>query len=255
MQINFPVSLMNSNDITRNNLKNIDVLIMPDGNYRFLTDKNVNDALKDWVSTGGRLIAIENAIAQLSRNDWGFKIKGSDDKKDDKKDEAKEDYSALRRYENRERDFIPTFNPGSIFKIELDNSHPLAFGYTDAYYSLKQDDIVYDFIKQGGWNVGIIRKNNFVTGFTGSKAKEKLKDGLIFGVTDMGRGNVVMLADNPMFRSFPGKRQIVICKCGVYGGTIKLRAVSCQQSAINSNNSWFTIQILQVIDINFSLDG
>ena len=32
----------------------------------------------------------------------------------------------------------------------------------------------YEFIKEGGWNVGFIKKQNYVSGFTGSKAKEKL---------------------------------------------------------------------------------
>ena len=101
--------------------------------------------------------------------------------------------------------------PGSIYKVELDNSHPLAFGYPDHYYTLKQDDNVYEFIKEEGWNVGIIKKENYVSGFTGNKAKEKLKDGLIFGVQDMGRGEVVYLADNPLFRSFWENGKLLFC--------------------------------------------
>ncbi|HEX6427409.1 MAG TPA: zinc carboxypeptidase, partial [Niastella sp.] len=120
----------------------------------------------------------------------------------DDKDDKKEDYTRLRRYENRERDFIPGFTPGSIYKVELDNSHPLAFGYDDAYYTLKQDNTIYEFFKDLGWNVGVIKKDNQVAGFVGSKLKDKLKDGLLFGVQDVGRGNVIYLADDPLFRSF-----------------------------------------------------
>lgn len=50
--------------------------------------------------------------------------------------------------------------------------------------------------------MGIIKKDNQVAGFVGSKLKEKLRDGLVFGVQGMGRGSVVFLADNPLFRSF-----------------------------------------------------
>ena len=145
---------------------------------------------------------MQDVVAQMSRAEWGIKVKDGDDKKDDKKDEKKSDYTDLRRYENRHRDDIVNVNAGSIFKIELDNSHPLAFGYPDFYYTIKQDDNIYDFFKDGGWNVGVIKRNNFVTGFTGSRAKERLKDGLLFGVQELGRGTVVYFADNPMFRSF-----------------------------------------------------
>ena len=202
VQLRYPVNLVWVNDLNRNVLKEIDVLILPDGNYRYFLDKSMNEALKDWVTAGGKLIAMQDVVAQMSRAEWGIKVKDGDDKKDDKKDEKKSDYTDLRRYENRHRDDIVNVNAGSIFKIELDNSHPLAFGYPDFYYTIKQDDNIYDFFKDGGWNVGVIKRNNFVTGFTGSRAKERLKDGLLFGVQELGRGTVVYFADNPMFRSF-----------------------------------------------------
>lgn len=202
MEINYPVNIIWASDLTKNTLRDLDVLIMPDGNYRFLADKAMNDALKDWVFGGGRLIALESAVGQLGAADWGIKVKKSDDEKNDKPEDKKEDYSVLRRYENRERDFIPGFNPGSIYKVELDNSHPLAFGYDDAYYTLKQDNTIYEFFKDGNWNVGVLKKDNQVAGFVGSRLKDRLKDGLLFGVQDMGRGNVIYLADDPLFRSF-----------------------------------------------------
>jgi hypothetical protein len=197
-QLEYPVNIVWANELNKYILKNTDVLILPDGNYRFLSDKSMNETLKEWVSTGGKIVALENAVAQMSRNEWGIKLKSGDEKKDDKKD----DYSVLRRYEDRERDFLPNFNPGSIYKTELDNSHPLAFGFPNFYYTLKQDDNVYEFIKEGGWNVGVIKKDAQVAGFVGSRLKEKMKDGLLFGVQEMGRGSVVYLADNPLFRSF-----------------------------------------------------
>ena len=36
--------------------------------------------------------------------------------------------------------------------MELDNSHPLAFGYPDIYFTLKKNGAIYDFLKDG-WNV------------------------------------------------------------------------------------------------------
>jgi hypothetical protein len=50
--------------------------------------------------------------------------------------------------------------------------------------------------------VGTVKKNAYVEGFVGQKAKEKIKDGLLFGVQSLGRGSVVYLVDDPLFRSF-----------------------------------------------------
>jgi hypothetical protein len=200
--LEYPVNVVWLKDLNKDVLKETDVLIMPDGGYSSFV-KTTHDMLKEWVSSGGKLIAVEGAVAALAKNEWGIKLKESDKKDDDKKDEKKDEYALLRKYENRERDYLPNFNPGSIFKVELDNSHPLAFGYDSTYFTLKQDDNIYDFFKEGnGWNVGVIKKSAQVSGFVGFKLRDRLKDGLLFGVQDQGRGAVIYLADNPVFRSF-----------------------------------------------------
>ena len=117
----------------------------------------------------------------------------------------------MKKFEERERDYIPSITPGSIYKVELDNTHPLAFGYPDYYYTLKMDDNVYDFIKEGGWNVGVIKKDNQVAGFVGSKLKSKLKDRLVFGVQQMGNGTISYLTDNIMFRNFWENGKLMFC--------------------------------------------
>lgn len=215
-ELNYPLTLINANDAGRADWKNIDVLIMPDGNYRFLSDKSVADDFKDWVMHGGRVIALEGAIPQLTRLDWiDAKLKQDDDSAD-KKD--KNIYSVLKRFDNRERDGISNTTPGSIYKVELDNTHPLAFGYPDYYYTLKMDNNIYDFLKEGGWNVGVIKKDNKVAGFVGNKLNEKLKDGMLFGIQYAGRGSVTFLADNVLFRNFWQNGKLMFCNAVFFTG-------------------------------------
>jgi hypothetical protein len=215
-ELHYPITLLNGTDMRQLSLKNFDVLILPNGNYRALEDKNVTEGLKSWVREGGRLIAMQYAVAELAKGDWGIKEKGAgSDKGEDKEgkedNEKRDDYSLLHRYGDRQREEAINSVPGAIYRVELDNTHPLAFGYPDHYYTLKQDEHVYEFIREDGWNVGVIRKDNYVSGFTGSKAKEKLRDGLIFGVQDMGRGKVVLMADDPLFRSFWENGKLLFC--------------------------------------------
>ncbi len=208
-QLDYPITLINTSELGRISLKNFNVLIVPDGDYRNLTDKNVTDKLKEFVSSGGNLIAMENAVQQLASGDWGIKLKEDKDDKDDKKDD-KDNYSLLKKFENRERDDLKNSIPGAIYKVQLDNTHPLAFGYSDTYYTLKQDPDVYEFLKDG-WNVGIIKKDNYVTGFAGTKVKSQLKDGVVFGVTNTGNGSFVFFADDPLFREFWENGKLLFC--------------------------------------------
>jgi hypothetical protein len=194
--INYPVSMINAADFGRVNWNNYDVIVMPDGNYRFLNEKATADQFRSWINNGGHVVALEGAVAQLARLDWAIKSKKPED------NDSKNIYEALRRYENRERDYIPNMTPGSIYRVELDNTHPLGFGFPNYYYTLKQDDAIYEFIKEGGWNVGVIKKDKQVAGFVGSKLTNRLQDGLLFGTQDVGNGTVTYLADNVLFRSF-----------------------------------------------------
>ncbi|HXB32750.1 MAG TPA: M14 metallopeptidase family protein, partial [Puia sp.] len=213
-ELHYPITLLNATDMRQISWKNFDVVILPNGNYRVLEDKGIAEGLKNWVREGGRLIAMQDAVIQLAKGEWGIQEKGAESGKEkgQKEDQdQKEDYSLLHRYDGRQREEVMNSVPGAIYRVELDNTHPLAFGYPDHYYTLKQDGNAYEFIREDGWNVGVIRKDNFVSGFAGNKAKERLKDVLIFGVQDLGRGKVVYMADDPLFRSFWENGKLLFC--------------------------------------------
>lgn len=197
-QLDYPITLINAEDIANANMKNIDVLILPNGRYKFLSEKDGANDLKTWVRQGGKIIALENAVAQMAGGDWGIKVKKNED---EKKEEKPLTYAELKRYEESEHNGLMSNIAGAIFKVELDNSHPIALGFPGYFYNLKQDANMYEFLKDG-WNVGVIKKDSYVAGFVGNNLKEKLKEGLSIGVQDMGRGSIVYLADNPIFRCF-----------------------------------------------------
>ncbi|RXK82811.1 M14 family metallopeptidase [Filimonas effusa] len=194
--LDYPVTLLNTRDLADFSLRNYDVLIMPDGYYDVLNDKNVNDKLRTFVKEGGKLVAIEQAVARLSDEGWGIQPK-----EEEKDNDSVGSYSMLHRFSEQERDGAAEAIPGAIFRVDLDDSHPLAYGYSGSYYTLKQQSTVYNFLKNG-WNVGVLKKENYVSGFVGSRLKPRIKDGLVFGAQGLGKGTVVYLADNPLFRHF-----------------------------------------------------
>ena len=90
----------------------------------------------------------------------------------------------------------------AIIKVEIDHTHPMAYGYEDHYYTLKNNSNSYNYLKEG-WNVGYIdSQSKKVAGFIGADTKEKLNKNLVFGVEQRGKGKVVYFVDDPMFRSF-----------------------------------------------------
>jgi hypothetical protein len=176
-ELDYKLSLFNASDFSRLKWDDIDVLILPDGKYRFLDNKESAIEFKNWIQNG------DSSSKQ-----------GSEKKQDP--------YSALKVFANRQRDDLSDNTRGSIYKVDVDNTHPLMFGYPDHYYTLKMDSVVYEFIKKDGWNVGVVKKENLMAGYVGYKLAPKLKDGLLFGVQNLGKGSVTYLTDDGMFRDF-----------------------------------------------------
>ena len=197
-QIGYPVTLVRLQDLNRIKWSDFDVAILPDGNGY---DNAPFDKIQAWVRDGGKLIAMESAAGALvDKKGFNLKAKAAD-KKDDK-DKKTISAKDITPYEDRDREAIKNNIPGAIYKLTLDNTHPLAFGLPKFYYTLKQGDDLYDFLGDGDWNVGIIKKDAYQAGFVGQKAKAKLSEGMLLGVQSAGRGTVVYMADDPLFRSF-----------------------------------------------------
>ncbi|HLR24431.1 MAG TPA: hypothetical protein VK112_01105, partial [Fodinibius sp.] len=168
--------------------------ILPDGNYNSILDQKQLKRIKEWISAGGRLIALGGANRFLAAKE-GFQLT----RKDVEADSVA--LSPARSFDERQRRQISSLNTGSIYKITMDSTHPLAFGYDSLYFSLKLNADAYHFLEDG-WNVGVAGKDAHTSGFVGFKAKKKLKDTLTFGVQNMGSGSVIYMIDNPLFRGF-----------------------------------------------------
>lgn len=196
-QIAYPITLVRYRDLGRARLSDFDVAIFPDGDY----DGFPSDKLQSWVRDGGKLIAMQSTVGQLV-DKKGFLIKRKEEKKDDKGDGKDKAMPNMVPYGDRDRDAIRSSVPGAIYKVNLDNTHPLGFGLPPYYYTIKLSDDIYDYFGDDGWNVGTVKKDGLVSGFVGQKSKEKIKDGMLIGVQSMGRGSVIYMADDPIFRSF-----------------------------------------------------
>ena len=191
-ELKYPLTHLNIENFDDIELNEFDALIIPSGYYGSLGNENNLEKIKSWISKGGNLIAFENAIRIFTNKD-GFSVKVKRNETERNKDVKFEDLS-------RER--IQNYLSGAIFKVNIDNTHPLAYGYENEYYSLKTSSSTYEKLKRG-FNVGKIDDDeNSTIGFVGDNIKDNFKNSLVFGHERIGRGNVIYFADNILFRSF-----------------------------------------------------
>ncbi len=195
--LQYPLALINATELPYTDIAKYNTIIFPDGEYKAFDDTTVHAKLKAFVQNGGKIIALENAVSEMAGAGWDVKVR--EDKKDTMA--ADSDYNALKMYGDRERSSLANAIPGAVYRLDLDSTHPLAYGYPGHYYSLKTNSSIINFLKNG-WNVGIIKKAAYTAGFVGSKLKAQLRDGLVFGVQQEGKGSIVYLMDDPLFREF-----------------------------------------------------
>ncbi len=196
-QLNYPIASIDTNYFKRTDLSNYDVLILPNGYYGSYFNEDALKKLKKWISSGGKVIAIGNAVGIFNDKE-GFDLKKHET------EEKKEDSTKVGNlipYNQREKTSVKNFITGSIFKTKIDSSHPMAFGYDDNYFSLKLGNESYKFL-ENGYNIAYIQEPTNVSGFAGDKALKGLKNSLVFGEAKIGRGSVIYMVDNPLFRSF-----------------------------------------------------
>ncbi len=193
-ELGYPTTLIDSEDLTATTLADYTVLVLPEGSYdAYFKDGKWNELLT-WVREGGRLVAVGKAAYALAGRE-GLSLQP--------KEKSGEDTTQVRRtpYAARRRDEVSDDVPGSLFRVAVDVTHPLAFGYGDTYVALRRGADAAALLKDG-WNVGVLESGVPLSGFAGHGAQAKIEGTLAFGTEQVGEGVVVYLMDNPLFRGF-----------------------------------------------------
>ncbi len=200
--IDYPYTVLRTDYIKSVNLDIYNVLIFPSGNYSDLGEQFI-EKVEDWVRDGGKLILIEDALNSIKdngRSSLTTYFNKAEESKLKSKEVSKRD--VLINNEDKTRKGLENAIPGAIYKVSLDNSHPLSFGLENGYFSLKTNRSRFAYLRDGS-NVGTIQsKNDLLGGFVGQNLQDRLTETLVFGSERKGRGNMVYFVDNPLFRSF-----------------------------------------------------
>jgi hypothetical protein len=194
-ELNMSVAILDAARMDRYNLDAYNVIIVPEGYFRF--SDNMLSSFTTWVRKGGRLIILGDALSLVSGKS-GFALKNNEE--DASKSTGKN--VLLSDYTGDDRRELSEGTPGAIFKVKLDNSHPLAYGQSDTYFSLKTTNTTFKLSGENAYNIGITDKSFKPSGYVGYKALEKFKESLVIGAESVGQGSMVYYVDNLLFRDF-----------------------------------------------------
>ena len=190
-RLSIPVSQLEIPTFNRIDLNRYNTLIMVSGSQAGLS----KEKLKAWIENGGTLIACEDAVQWCASNGiTKVKFKRVADAVDSSKPQS---------YADREEVSGAQRMSGAIFRADADPTHPLCFGYPNAYIDMFKTNEVF-MLPSGNPYASPVRfgKDPLQSGYITRQNYEALKGTASVMVQTVGRGRVVHMADNPNFRAF-----------------------------------------------------
>ncbi|MFZ5623382.1 MAG: M14 family zinc carboxypeptidase [Gemmatimonadota bacterium] len=204
--------------LSRIDLSQYNVLIVPAGSparmWRELGETGAA-RLKAWVQDGGAILTWGDAAGLFARKELGLttvRAVGQDD------DEEKKDRKEVPRDTTVAPTALPApplvsptatagtkpeFVPGAIFRATLDRTHWLTFGYERDQLPVMLGSAMLKPSEKGDNPVAFVGSDLTLAGFTWPDNTEKFLRGSVWAAVERsGRGRVVILAEDPLFRGF-----------------------------------------------------
>jgi hypothetical protein len=191
-RVEMPLTKIRLNQFNRISLKKYTTLIMVSGLYSQLSVGDINK-IKEWVEMGNTLITIGSASS------WAIKKNIVNESLVKSK---KDSIFSRKRYVDARENIGKERIGGSILSVDLDLTHPLAFGYRDTSIPVyKNNNVFINSTKNHYSSVGIYSKKPHIDGYISkNNMKNNIPGSSSLIVSKVKSGRVIIFADNPNFR-------------------------------------------------------
>lgn len=173
------------------NLGDYTHLLMADGNYDL--DKATRERLAAWVREGGVIIAARRGAEWLLEQGWlSSRVKQFDRPMD--LDVA---------YADKQRVDAEQLVGGAIALVELDTTHPLAFGLDDGRLPMfKRSELAFTQPREAFVRVARLAASPRLAGYLSDAVIKHIQGSASMLIQRHGKGRLVAFSDNLLFRAF-----------------------------------------------------
>ena len=195
-------------------LEDYSVVVLPDGRYDRMPDR-LAEALTRFVQDGGRLVALRRAAqwVETLELDWVFAdaAEAGQAQADAEAPKNGEDEGGDGEAQPLERRAYGDYDDdrgrqqvgGSVLRMRLDLTHPLAFGYRQPEISvLRRGAHALRPAANPYGQPGTYAEEPLMAGFLSAENRDRLAGGTALSVTRHGPGVVVRIADDYLFRGY-----------------------------------------------------
>ena len=205
-QHRMPVTIVRKDELSDLDWDEYTHLVLVGGNGRL--SSSLTDELEDWIVDGGTLIATRHSA------EWAQSNFFADEGSEDESATSEEDDEPTPRYnvEDMQRLDAEHIIGGAIFETDLDVSHPLGFGYNDRQLPVHRNTTVILERPEDPFAVPVQYTDEpLLAGYTSDKRIEEIAGTPSVVTQKHGRGQMVLMADNPVFRgTYPGTEKLLM---------------------------------------------
>ena len=220
-RLSMPITKADVLTFSRIDLTRYNTMIMVSGNYALL-DKSSVDKIKTWIQNGNTLITIKGGAEWAIRNGI-TKHKLITDSV----------FSSTRQLYDRavEIEGAKALG-GSIFKIDLDTTNPIGYGFTNKYVSVYKNGLTFFQKSTNPYNtVAQYLNEPVVGGYVHATTLKKMRNNPSILIGQEGMGRVVLFADEPNFRGAWYGTNKLFLNALFYGSLINVPSVVANELA------------------------
>jgi hypothetical protein len=220
-RLSMPITKADVLTFSRIDLTRYNTMIMVSGNYALL-DKSSVDKIRTWIQNGNTLITIKGGAEWAIRNGI-TKHKLITDSV----------FSSTRQLYDRavEIEGAKALG-GSIFKIDLDTTNPIGYGFTNKYVSVYKNGLTFFQKSTNPYNtVAQYLNEPVVGGYVHATTLKKMRNNPSILIGQEGMGRVVLFADEPNFRGAWYGTNKLFLNALFYGSLINVPSVVANELA------------------------
>ncbi|MEL7447830.1 MAG: M14 family zinc carboxypeptidase [Pseudomonadota bacterium] len=209
-RMNMPITLRARDDLGGIEWERYTHIVFPSGDYDGF-EPEWADRMRTWVDEGGTVIGMRESVSWVRSNtiDWidptdleaVEAAKAEAEEKAAEEEEAEE--SERLAYEDKADFEAERVIGGAIFAADLDNSHPLGFGYADrAIFLHKNVEDPMETTENPFGTVIAYTDDPVYSGYVSEENSDELAGTPALIAERSGDGSVILFADNPNFRGY-----------------------------------------------------
>ncbi len=197
-RVDLPLTKVDRDHLARADLARYDVLVLVTGNYGFM-DEEQEEEIERFVRRGGTLIAVRGAVPWAVDRELAPRVAEALESAEEAEpvELDRTDYQDAQDLAGAQR------IGGSIYRADVDTTHPLGFGFPNRELAVWRD---HEFVFPASANPFStpvqLTEDPHLSGYISSRNLDRIRSSASVLTDGIGSGTVVLLLDNPNFRGY-----------------------------------------------------